>query len=59
MVVQAEAMPEQVMADSVAVAVVVNTRQLAQTPMPEMVALAVAVVGRLLQITKALAVALL
>ena len=48
-------MPEQVMADSVAVVDVVNSHKLAQAPMPEMAELAVAVVEVLVRTNKALA----
>ena len=46
-------MPEQVMADSVAVVDVANKRQLAQAHSLEMVELAVVVVGRWVRINKA------
>lgn len=57
--VQAEAMPEQVMADSVVVVLVANKDILALILTPATAALAAVVVGRLVQIIKARAAPLL
>jgi hypothetical protein len=52
-VAQAEAMPEQAMADSVVAAVVANKHRLAQAPLLAMVELAAAVVEVLVRTNKA------